>query len=118
MDVEDWDWFDEKERRKAEEKKEEKKRADSEARRAVREKFSCTTCLAFEHRDTLEFGDLAMHGVEGQAIGICRLRPPTPAIAGEQYATARHDMQPVVMQHTWCLQHQPIPEPGDDTRKP
>ena len=116
MDVEDWDLFDEKKRRKAEEKDEKKKRADSEARRAAREKFSCTTCLAFEPNDPLERREFAIRYVEGRGIGICRLRPPTPAIAGDDIA--RQDMQPVVTRHTWCLQYQPIPEPGDDTRKP
>ena len=114
MDVDNWDWLDEtKERQKAEEK-EKKKRADDEARRAVRERFSCTTCLAFEPNDLVYRGFAG----QGEGIGICRLRPPTPAIAGDQYEIARRDMQPVVRLHTWCLQHRPILEPDDDTRKP
>ena len=118
MNVEDWDWLDGKERRKAEEEQEKKKRADNETRRVVKQKCSCTTCLAFEPKDTLEHGELPFSLITRGAIGICRLRPPTPAIAGDDlYPTGRHDMQPVVTRHTWCLQHQPIPKPGDDGGK-
>ena len=120
MDV---DYFSDEEiqRRKAEEGiKKRQEQADSEARKAAKEKFSCTTCLAFEPKDTLEYGDeLPFSLVTSGAIGICRLRPPTPAIAGDDlYPTGRHDMQPVVTRHTWCLQHQPIPKSGDDGGKP
>lgn len=114
MDV---DYFSDEEiqRRKTEEGRQgSKKQADSEARRAAKEKFSCTTCLAFEPSDTLEYPEVAPRG-----IGICRLRPPAPIITTDEFHnTARHDTQPVVMRHTWCLQHRPIPESGDEYRKP